>query len=231
MLKSRIISSIFLTSLLSTKIIALEAPAYVGFDVQNCHIHFDTNFGGNLLKRDMQGANPFFGVKLNEVFSVEFGYQHISSTKTTTLPAGSYAAGTYVHIVISPITLKSTATFKSTNVNLIASTRVFSFLPVQFFGGLGISHTTAIFTRRTMQYDGVIGTVKRRMGISHSIPCLTVGANYFLTKNFSFRGSLIGMRTKKLHAFANDGHDPAIFWPEIRTRNSICYSLGIRWNF
>lgn len=201
---------------------------YLGFEVSNLHIYFVENYGGNLMKKDMQGGSLLAGLIFDDNFSTEVGYQHLYSSRAATLPAGSYAAGTYIFTLLSPATFKSKATFKSPYIKFLVTTKKLNPIPIQFFSGVGISYTTAMFSRKTMQMSIISTGTKRKMSVSHTIPSLIFGFNYFLTNDTMLTNSITLSKTKKLNAFASDGHAPAMFWPEIRTKNSICYSLGIR---
>lgn len=207
-----------------------DVSMYFGADSQLCRTHFEDHFGGNILKKEALGLNPFFGINLNSVFSVEIGHQYLKSSKTRTLHTNEYSAGLRMPEILTPVTFKSSFILKGPHINLLASTPTYSQLPVQFFGGIGISHTKATFLRKTMQIYDIVGIRTRRIEAYRSLTRLTFGMNYFFNKDFAIRASIVFLNTHKLQAFANDGIYN-IQSPEIRPKNSICYGIGLRWGF
>lgn len=206
-------------------------PDYFGIDGHVLTTEFRNNYGQNILKRDMIGASPFIGIDLNERFSVEGGYQYLKNSRVSTLESGHIAAGMPVPSALAPATFKSWAIFKGPHVSLLVKTPVHQCVPIQFFGGAGVSRIEANFYRKTLQLGCVVGSVTRRIHISKTLIKLTLGANCFLSENFALRGQVNFMNTKKLKAFSKDNVCNYLFVPEIRPKNSIFYSIGLRWSF
>lgn len=209
-----------------------DIPMYFGADGQFCRINYEHNYGTKVLPTKLPGVSPFIGFKLNDIFSIELGYQYIKGVKANTLNSDDLSLGSDIHPSISPISFKSKTTLNGPHINLMLSTDVCYRLPIQFFGGIGLSHTRAVFQRRTMQYDGLIGSRNRIMIASKTLVRTTFGANYFFNRDFALRASVVFLDTRKLHSFASDGclqHTCCI--PEVRPRGSIIYGLGLRWGF
>lgn len=221
---------ILLSALFSTVAFSKEFPFYFGADGQYCKMCFKRNFGDNLYKRNSIGANPFLGMNINSLFAIETGYQYLSASKTSTLPAGEYSAGTLVLPIVAPVTFKSSFILKGPHIDFFVLTPTYNQLPLQFFGGLGVSQTKAIFQRKTLQLDGIIGTTHRRLETSRSLRRITLGSNYFFNPDFALRATLVFINAQKLHAFASDGIF-SYYIPEVRPENTICYGLGLRWGF
>ncbi len=227
---SKLIFGIALASL-SFSAAAFEAPAYFGADAQLGNIHFEKNYGGNILKKESPGINPFIGVKINEWTALEAGYQYLRSTKSTTLSAGDYTLGIEVVRLLAPLTFKSSMILKGPHANLLLLSPLAAKCPLQLFAGVGLFHAKTSIRRETLQVAGIHTHVKRRLEASRTLFRLTAGLNYFFTEDFSIRSYVTFINTKKLHALAIDGYCPCLFLPQARARNSVCYSVGLRWGF
>lgn len=222
---------VLLSALASTIAFAKELPFYFGADGQYCKMCFKKNFGDNLYSKKSLGLNPFFGINIKDSpFAIEIGYQYCDSSRTSTLTANEYASGVQVPQTLEPITFRSSLKLKGPHVNLFLLTPRYDAYPLQFFGGIGVSHTKATFERATMQYNAFVGKTNRKMEASRSLRRLTLGANYFFTEDFAIRATLVLVNTEKLHAFASDGIQ-SHFIPEVRPQNSVYYGIGLRWRF
>ena len=222
---------VLLLTLTATAAFSKEFPFYFGADVQYCKMCFKQNYGDNLYSKKSLGLNPFVGINIKDSpFSIEAGYQYCDSSRTSTLTANEYASGVQVPQMLEPITFRSSLKLKGPHVSLLLLTPRYDVYPVQFFGGIGISHTKATFERATMQFNSLVGKTNRKMEASRSLRRLTLGANYFFTENFAIRATLALVNTEKLHAFASNGIQ-SHFIPEVRPQNSVYYGLGLRWGF
>jgi len=222
---------VLLLTLTATAAFSKEFPFYFGADVQYCKMCFKQNYGDNLYSKKSLGLNPFVGINIKDSpFSIEAGYQYCDSSRTSTLTANEYASGAQIPQTLEPMTFRSSLKLKGPHVSLLLLTPRYDAYPLQFFGGIGVSHTKATFERATMQFNSFVGKTNRKMEASRSLRRLTLGANYFFTENFAIRATLALVNTEKLHAFASNGIQ-SHFIPEVRPQNSVYYGLGLRWGF
>lgn len=219
-----------LSILMSSPARSYEAPCYFGIDSHYTKTPFRKTHGGNFAPKAAPGVNPFVGVNLNPYMALELGYSHSRAVRTTTLNAGEWVAGFPLPAGISPITFKTSMLVRGPHINVIFTSPLFGNFPFQAFGGIGVGQTRATIIRKTMQYSAFVGTAERVMESSRNIRRLTLGLNYFIEPEFAVRFSTAFLKHDRFHQFTCDDTHPFIK-QEMRAKNGISYSIGLRWNF
>lgn len=218
-------------TLLSTAVHSYQAPAYFGIDGLLSHIPFENQYGGNITPKTIPGINPFVGVSITPYLSVEAAYQYSRGSRTVTLAPGDWVAGFAVPMILAPITFKSRIILQGPSISLFLTTPCLKEAPFQLFFGVGISHLKANIGRKTMQYNAYVGSTTRVLESCRAVARVTaVGGNYFFSPDFAIRVSATFSNTKQLHQFVYNSHYSFIK-QEMKAKNSIVYSIGLRWGF
>lgn len=156
--------------------------AYAGVDAQIRRMHFQKNFGGNVLQHRYPQANVFAGVKFNDYVGIEAGYEFTKKQRSTrTHRVGEVVFGELIP-PNDPIFLSVTHTSRASSKLNGANVNLVMFLPfceqynTQFIGSMGMAYLKSrvrnIFTTTSVsaEFDDagdLIGTTTVADAVTH----------------------------------------------------------------
>ncbi len=223
---------------------------YAGIDIQQRNMNFEKNYGNGIFSRKLLQNNLYMGLRGNEYFGLEAGYQssqHASKT-TMVLEGGEYLLGQRVNPVVTapnvaPFILTETSIrTKGPHLSAIA------FFPIQdkkteFIASVGMTLLSVKFQYKQLA-DSEIGSYSlgnivdttRNFSSTHVIPRGMFGVQQKLTDSLGLRASFVYENTRKFKQMLSKdvteglqllgNHDL-----KASLRNSVTYGLGVFMNF
>lgn len=205
---------------------------YVGVDAQVRRMDFRGGFGDNLFQHHSPQGNLYAGVKFNEVWGAEFGYEVTSTrTRVATLTTGDMSAGIVIPPAGSPMVYKSKAQIRGPHVDWTGRYSFYEGSPVQLIGSIGASFFKGTFQRRTLQAGQLPSSTVRTLHQHKILLRLSGGLQYMLGEHFGMRATIAWVNTCKMVIFAKDGIMTNRPPPEIKPKNTTVYGLGVLWAF
>lgn len=200
---------------------------YVGIDAQRRFMGFKSGYGSSTLCRSFLQSNLYFGLRFNDYFGVEVGYEETArSERKVTLYAGDMAAGAPIHPIIEHIGFKSTIKVQGPHVGSVA------FFPVSdkldLFCSAGISFLKGTSTRTVLFVREIPVYWTRTMVGRKQVPRISIGAQYEIKDGMWLRGAVGTVSTHKLRIVADDGK-PGLYLPEIKPKSSKILGIGLMW--
>lgn len=207
-----------------------ETNLYVGIDSQFCKMCFSKECGGTLFGKKSFGFNQNVGIYLSENSMIEIGYQYLKSSRIS-----NFSSGEIFHVIMVPnaigsVTFKSSYSMKSPYISFGVITSKYDDIPIRLFASAGLSHSTAKFSRKTLQIGDFQGSVSREFEKTKTLMRFSVGSMYEMTKKVSIKCFATFLNTGKLNANTNDGINSTVQY-KILPKNMVCYGIGLMYNF
>lgn len=204
---------------------------YVGFDAQMRRMNYHVGYGDNLLYRQSPQGNIYAGLKFNDNFGAEIGYDATSTlTRDSILTTGQVAAGTPIVAAISPVEFKSKSQLRGSHADLVGFYTFCENWPAQLFGSVGVGFVRGMFERKSISVNNMPSSMVRSFGKHKAVLRLTGGLQYLWNCNLGTRVSIGYVNTNNIRAFENDGI-PSSFITQIKPKDSFVYGLGMYWIF
>lgn len=220
--------------------------AYAGVDAQMRRMHFQKNFGGNILKHRYPEGNIFAGVKFNDYVGIEAGYEFSKKQHSTKVhQVGDVVFGVPIPPVrpgFLSITNASRASSKLTGFNL----NLMGFLPIfckeyntQLIGSVGFvnlkSRTRNIITERDtfeifnpdLEIITETVTFNSQYKKHKTILKYSAGIQWMATNCLGIRGLVTRENTAKLRARGRDIQTGQILQEIAKLKNASIYSFGV----
>lgn len=211
-----------------------KATPYFGADIGMQHFGFKNGYGDNLFKKSLNKHNVFLGVKFNDTFGIEGGYETTTNkTRNSTVYAGEYVLGNYMPggpggLDYGKFTSK--ARIFGWHVGITANYPIKHSNNMAIIGYAGIKRAKVNLPVHCIAYKGYSVNLETPVGTDVNLNSdnkkyiikLAVGSEYFLTSHFGVRALIGWENTSKLK--------PKNYDPLIRTallKNSFSYSIGI----
>jgi hypothetical protein len=213
-----------------TKFSGLNLTPYAGVDVGIQHFEFEPGYGDNLFKNELPVGNLFAGVKFNDYFGIEGGYEStLEGKRNSTIYGGNTGLGIYITPTIIDYT-KCSSKIKISGWHLGVTGYSPLYLngdnSLSIFGYIGIKHTNAKLILNTLaskppggpeQVDS--STMVLNKNNKKILMRLSVGIEYLFNKHIGIR-TLIGWEnTSKLKPSYNANI--------AKLKDSILYGVGI----
>lgn len=217
---------------------------YVGADAEFRHMDYHKNFGGNIINHNAPQANVYAGVRLNEYFAVEAGYEATKrKTRRNAFRTGDTLAGVAVPILnglaggISQ--WSATSQIKGLHANLLGFFPICESYRLKLIGMVGFARLKAKSTLRLLvQEDGdavdqIQGQTINIFRAKKTVLRLGAGLQHMIDCNWGVRGMVKWEASKKLkmsdtNLIINNGNPATL---SIRPKNSVIYSLGVFYTF
>lgn len=229
-------SAIGLGIALSFSCLAADASKhlYLGVDQQIRHLVFENNYGGNLLSKNYRQNNLFVGVKFNEYFGLETGYQWTDRRNNWgRVGRGEliYGNPTALNITDSVNNLKSCGSY----VDFVSSYAVKtpSEQQIVFALGVGIGNQK-IGVQHYITGDSAattpnLSTTSRNFKFRKTVLRVSPSVQYFLSERWGIRAKFIYENLSGSKNFSAASDSPLTFTAKIK--NSFSYGLGIFWQY
>ena len=211
----------------------MDMKPYIGIDAQIRHMNFTKGFGDNLFRNIYPQCNTYLGVKFNDYFGIELGYQASKKqTRIVSLNTGAINLGTAVPAPASPVVFASDSKIQGAHINLVAFYPTYSD-ELELFASIGVGRLKAQFTRFTISIGN--GPVPSSLPTtfkftqSQTVARINTGFQKMISDCIGFRGTIGWENTSRFKAITSSPITRRL--TEIRLKNSIVYSLGIFANF
>ncbi len=219
-----------------------ESPlsANLGFDVLSRSMSSYKGFGDNIVKKNYQQGNFYGGLRFNDLFGVELGYQRtLSANRRLALIGDSSYFGEILQ-GISPdhYVSYSRASIKGPYGNLVALLPISEEYRLKFIASVGVAKLRSRIQSRIDYVDGVTGAVDAQFfDIVFSkkawVPKLALGLQHMINDNCGVRTLLGWEKTSKFSRVQgiNSG-SVALPSPVFSSlQNSTTMGLGLFYNF
>ena len=141
--------------------VTLNITPYAGINVEGRHMNFSSGFGDNLFARNYPQIDIYTGVKLNEFWGVELGYETtFSQRKTTTLTPGAINLGIPITADVVSAQFRNSSRISGAHLDLVGFWCIPEY-PIELFGTIGASYLAAKFQRLTQAVNGVATSIPR----------------------------------------------------------------------
>lgn len=220
-----IVASAFLSSIAHAEHFFLKP--YGGVDVGMQHFGFKKGYGDNLFKKQLPKVNIFAGIKFNEYFGVEAGYEStIVGKRESTLVAGDSNLG--VTFRGQTIVYSSRTKISGGHLGLTGEYKLdkLGLSNLSAIGYVGLKHTNVKLARNRLKVNGspntsfeIVGNDSKKMLIK-----VSGGLQYFINNHIAVRALVGWENTSKIkpHSYTASG-----LFSNVQLKNSLHYSLGI----
>ena len=202
---------------------------YVGADVQSRHMNWSKGLGDNLFAHDAMQGNVYVGVKFNEYFGIEGGYESTSKKdRNVILNAGDIVTGNIINARMTSANVIATSHLHGTHINFVSSFYISETNRLKFLGSLGVISLRAKLTKKLINYMdlGVPVDYSSRPSILYNkrkhVLRIVAGLEHMLTDAWGVRGSITWENTNRLKIPSLNGATPSLAQP----KNAIAYGLG-----
>jgi hypothetical protein len=171
-----------------------DVTPYIGMDAKWYRMPFKKGFGDNLAESNYPQINGFVGVKLNEFFGVEAGYE-VSANKTRDALVND--GDTYFSVVI-PAGFDEFKTVTETkisgfNVNFVGFMPISEEHALDLIGAVGLAHLKLRIIHSVPAHD-----VRTEFSKEKWVPKLSLGLQHMLAKQFGVRATVGWQKTSRL---------------------------------
>lgn len=233
-MKSLILAAfVFLTSYSCNSLDLNELSPYMGADAQIRRINFRNGYGKNLFQNNVPQGNLYFGVRLNEYFGVEAGYESTkgkSKLKSFSFVKGDISLGVKVPFDLS-ILYKTKIIIKGLHLDLVGFYPLYqgSNLEFIYYGGVAFFRG---YGNRTILLVNEYPTHIVRVSENHR-PILRMGSGlqYRLNDRISLRSTVTWINTSKISLETKDIPRDAPLKPVVKLKDNINYSVGVLFAF
>lgn len=212
---------------------SLNLTPYGGVDVGMQNFGFKSGYGDNLFAKQLPVGNLFIGIKFNDYFGIEGGYETtIDKKKETTIGAGDTILGNLIYAIdVKNISQFNRFRVYGLHLGLTGRYPIFSkedHTGLSIVGYLGIKYTTVKSSRNIFKITPALGPTEAynsRINLDtdnkKNLARLAFGLEYFFYNHVGLR-TLIGWEnTARLKPVNNGGGYMA------NLKNSYKYSIGI----
>lgn len=210
---------------------------YIGVNVKILHSDYKKGYGDNLINHNVPQWAVYSGLKLTDNVYLEGGYEHsIQRKRFRKLTPQDTITGHPMPSSINPAYFISKLTLKGPYIDIIKLYQLSSDKRAHFFLSSGISLLKAKAERRTVCiHPASIPTyptpgIIRKLEGDKLVLRVSMGLQYMVTDQLGFRTSAGWMNTSKLQICSSDGVC-ALYYPEIKPKDTVNYSLGLFWAF
>lgn len=206
---------------------------YFGVDGRAQFVKFRNGYGNNTLKHNSTQGNIYLGLRINDYFAIESGYEStVSRSRTVTLFAGDMAAGTPMIEMVCPAVFKSKFKIEGAHLNLVGLLPIYNYCcqPIELLASVGTAFLKGTSKRETISVAGMFRGVDRTMVGARTVLRATLGLQYLPGDHVGLRGTACLLDTSKLIVSANDGM-PGLYHPEIKPKRIVSYGLGVFYEF
>lgn len=233
-----IYGSMLLTPVIAlANVVGLSLNPYGGIEFGTQKVGFKDGYGGNLFNKQLPKASLFAGIKFNDYFGIECGYE--TTTKGITdkkiVYGDSYlgrpASSRYALLLDQDeyAFIKSKAKLSGWHLGITGSYKLFekSNHNLQLIGYVGIKDTTVKLIARQYKFnhvnviDDTFDDVFRKRKI---LAKFSVGLQYFPCKNFGIRTLASWENTAGLNPTREGPRAPIL---QAKLKNSVSYSIGV----
>ncbi|MGD0465684.1 MAG: outer membrane beta-barrel protein [Gammaproteobacteria bacterium] len=217
-----------------TKFSGLNLTPYAGVDVGIQHFEFEPGYGDNLFKNELPVGNLFAGVKFNDYFGIEGGYEStLEGKRNSTIYGGNTVLGNVLlstgPTAMEYIKCSSKVKISGWHLGITGYSPIYldESSSLSILGYFGIKHTNVKLIRNLLESKGVgdpaeIDLDTTVLGTNNKKPLLrfSAGIEYFFNKHIGLR-ALIGWEdTSSLQP--TDGVNKIA-----KLKDSTLYSIGI----
>ena len=199
---------------------------YVGVDAKWNSMRFKKTAGDNLIQKNYPQGNLFGGVKFNDYFGLELGYESTTRrNKTATAAVGDNFFGDIVDPP-EPVNYSKTKTkISGFHLNVVGFYPICEEYCLSLFGSLGLAQL-----KLKSHLDFSVPTNPRVVGLDFSkqklVPRATLGIQHMLCENIGVRAMFGWERTS---AFKNvKAKNSTLF---MSPKDSVSIGLGVFYNF
>lgn len=213
--------------------VCLEVFPYVGLDAQERHMSFEEGYGDNLLYHTAPQGNTYVGLRVEEHFAIEAGYEAtVTRSRERTLGAGELAAGQPVPATSSPAVFKSKLTIKGPHLDLLGLYPLYNYkgAPIEILGSIGVAFLKATSERQTISLGNTSSSMVRTLNGRKAVLRTAIGLQYKFCDQLGVRATVGWVNTSKLTISAND-NIRGMYLPEIKPKKTTFCGLGLVWTF
>lgn len=214
-----------------------SACPYVGGNIKIIHANYKKGYGDNLLHHNVPQWSIYSGIKVIENVYLEAGYEHsIQRKKFRKLNSSDIVSGHPIHPLISTIYFASKLTLKGPYIDIIRLYPISLDKQSHLFFSSGVSLLKAKAERRAICVHPAafphypLSGMARKLEGDKLILRISMGLQHMITDQLGFRAAAGWMNTSKLQVCSSDGVC-ALYYPEVRPRDIVNYSLGLFWAF
>lgn len=219
-----------------------KATPYFGADIGMQHFGFKHGYGDNLFKKSLNKNNVFLGIKFNDTFGIEGGYETTTNkTRNTTVYAGETLLGNYIPLPVNQgdveyMKLASKARIFGWHLGVTANYPIErSNNNMAIIGYVGIKRAKVNILRNMITSKEYLNPVEMpidttiNLNVRKYIVKLAGGMEYFLTKHIGIRALIGWENTAKLKTnYTSYDYDTnAPITKTARIKNSFSYGIGI----
>lgn len=235
------LSSVSLFSTVASYAVAsseFKLTPYGGIDIGQQNTKFKPLFGDNLFKKHLPKGNFFVGVKFNDYFGIEGGYETTLQRKRDVVLNGVHrndylGAGRYSLLMLLPrdiARISSKSKISGWHMGITGEYPIYFFSqqkrPLSIIGYAGIKHTTIKLTSNLYYHkdDPTMQTIyELNQKNKKNLVRLSTGLQYFIHQNIGLR--VIGSWENTSTLSPKNNGDPELL--EARLKNSLGCSIGI----
>ncbi len=204
---------------------------YVGANIKVIHMDYKKGYGRNLLPHNIPQGSVYAGMKINKNLSIEAGYEHsVTRKRFSRLTQGDVSAGTPVISTLDPSYFISKITMKGPYVDAVRLYHISDNKATSLIVSSGISFIKVRAKRRGTCIANLFPGLDRGLKGDKLVLRFSTGLQHMITNNLGIRTTVGWMNTSRVKVCSSDGVC-AMFFPEIRPKDTINYSLGLLWSF
>lgn len=231
------LANIFVTSIAGASVSSLNLTPYGGVDLGVQNIKFKSGYGDNLFKSALPKGNFYLGLKFNEYFGIEGGYETTLARKKDVVLTGPhdhdyFGAGLESLVMIAGDIAKLSNKIKISGLHLGITGEYPVYFnkqqkcPLSIIGYVGIKNTK-IKLSSNLYYHSADPTLQDIFYLNKDnkkyLIRLSAGLQYFMNEKVGLR--LIGSWEKFSKLSPKNQGNPELL--QAKLKNSLGYSLGL----
>lgn len=237
------LANLFVTSIASASVSSLNLTPYGGVDLGIQNIKFKSGYGDNLFKSTLPKGNFYLGLKFNECFGVEAGYE--TTLRSSKKNVFIYTPGKYLGVPLTSndivgIPLDHVYTPKNTIKNSGWHIGISGNYPIRFktlknpiylLGYIGIKHNKIQLYSNLEQAQAPglpiipVNEINKFRSVKNILR-LSAGLQYFFHENFGIKILGTYEQLSKINPSVKSNQGGIALY-QAKLKNSLGYSIGI----
>lgn len=230
----RFLSQLLLIVLVSLPGVSLSASSYfiepyVGVDLGLRRMAWKKGYGENIYKHGAFQSNIYAGLRVNPYWGIELGYEKIFSKKRDVYFASTQSV-TILNIPLDgPQSVRSSVKLKGWHISMVGFCPLSCWKDFELLGTVGVTKLET--KQQAFLFDPIRDDVLLRNFVKNKVvPRISVGFQYKLVDNFTFRAILVGIEKISPFDLGPPLENPS---SDLRTKikYNVYHSLGIVFTF